>query len=226
MQNVIICHYLNAGKDLLSTAPCPQGIYLFCHLNPGNCNTDNSTWWQNRPILIRIAFPQLSVCRTQPLRKLWLQTCKGQKHHLLGPIDRYCQFENLPRTPIFHITVRGNSTGLRIKTNVRPKVLCKVGSRTAVLISAELCFGTAFDSVLKTSSSPENLSDQCPWYDKQSPYVHSLAKVSYTTLAPAAWLRRKPQHIPFKSQPPQPHLKFQPSNLPAFWESNIQFDYH
>lgn len=64
------------------------------------------------------------------------------------------------------------------------------------MIYPELCFGIAFDSALKTLRVPWklNLSGEYTWYDKQSPYVQSLAKVSYTTLFPAAWLRKKLKH--------------------------------
>lgn len=68
--------------------------------------------WQNRPLHIRTAFSQISLHRTQHLRKPWLQTCKGQKHCFLGLIDHYCYCKNLLSTLILHLTVGGNGTGL------------------------------------------------------------------------------------------------------------------
>lgn len=93
VQNLIICHVLNTGEDLLSISLQDRALYLLCHLNPNNSNPDNSTWWQNRPIHIRTAFSQISLCGTQLLRKPRLQTCKGHKRCLLGLIDHYRYFK-------------------------------------------------------------------------------------------------------------------------------------
>lgn len=113
VQNLIICHVLNIGKDLLPISLQGRALYLLYHLNPDNSNPDNSTWWQNRPIHIRTAFSQISLHGTQLLRKPLLQTCKGQKHFLLGLINHYQYFKNLLRTLIFYLTVRGNGTDSR-----------------------------------------------------------------------------------------------------------------
>lgn len=49
--------------------------------------------------------------------------------------------------------------------------------------------------ILTSSLKKLDLNGESTWYDKQSPYVQSLAKVSYTTLFPAAWLREKVKHL-------------------------------
>lgn len=110
VENHIIYHMLNTVMAL-SLAPLEEGaMHLLYHLHP-----ENAAWWQNRPIHIRTALPQMSLCR-----KLLLRTGKGQKHCLVG-LDRPPLLLQKPTksTDLSSLSKEKWCTIGRIKDNIR-----------------------------------------------------------------------------------------------------------